>query len=100
MGYVDHFRNVLNNLYSHQTFQVSRTVLYFTETLWPEFSLYGFIGALIHFHLHAPASKTIKENNERKNMFLNRLDKRRWHEVENFVNCPISNTKGRLQNIF
>lgn len=61
--------------------QLSDTVLYFTDVLWPEFSIWNLLAAIIHFQRHAPPIKPDKELDSRKETFLEHLENKRWQEL-------------------
>lgn len=67
--------------------QVSKTVLYFSDVLWPEFTIWNLLGAIIHFQRYAPQFKVAKSLNEDKKRFLKNLEKQRWLDLEKFVSC-------------
>ncbi|XP_072941505.1 dehydrodolichyl diphosphate synthase complex subunit DHDDS [Epargyreus clarus] len=67
--------------------QVSHTVLYFSDVLWPEFTIWNLLGAIIHFQRHAPPSQPIKDNTEVQQEFLDKLERRRWKDLESIVGC-------------
>ncbi|KAH9636704.1 hypothetical protein HF086_003252 [Spodoptera exigua] len=50
--------------------QVSDTVLYFTEVLWPEFSIWNLLAAIIHFQRYAPPPKEPENISDTKKQFL------------------------------
>lgn len=67
--------------------QVSNTVLYFTDVLWPEFTVWNLLAAIIHFQRFAPEPKEDKEISDAKHQFLNKLEDQRWQQLENIVSC-------------
>ncbi|CAG9791807.1 unnamed protein product [Diatraea saccharalis] len=67
--------------------QVTNSVLYFTDVLWPEFSIWNLLAAIIHFQRHAPPSKYEDSSSEEKKQFLAKLENRRWQQLELFLNC-------------
>ncbi|XP_026748163.1 dehydrodolichyl diphosphate synthase complex subunit DHDDS-like [Galleria mellonella] len=68
--------------------QVSNTVLYFSDVLWPEFTIWNLLAAIIHFQRHAPLLKEEGTISDTKQTFLNKLEFRRIQELEKYVtNC-------------
>ncbi|XP_013161683.1 PREDICTED: dehydrodolichyl diphosphate syntase complex subunit DHDDS [Papilio xuthus] len=67
--------------------QVSRTVLYFTDVLWPEFSIWNLLAAIIHFQRNAPPVLPELENTKSKQKFLDKLENKWWQELESYVIC-------------
>ncbi|XP_050678997.1 dehydrodolichyl diphosphate synthase complex subunit DHDDS [Leptidea sinapis] len=67
--------------------QVPSTVLYFSEVLWPEFTVWNLLAAIIHFQRHAPEKLPIKESNHRQTEFLECLEDKYWHDLETVVKC-------------
>ncbi|XP_068627642.1 dehydrodolichyl diphosphate synthase complex subunit DHDDS [Battus philenor] len=67
--------------------QVSNTVLYFSDVLWPEFTIWNLLAAIIHFQRHAPPLTLEVENNNDKKKFLSKLEDKWWQELESFVAC-------------
>ncbi|KAJ8724849.1 hypothetical protein PYW07_015807 [Mythimna separata] len=68
--------------------QVSNTVLYFTDVLWPEFTVYNLLAAIIHFQRNAPPPKAVVDISETKQEFLNKMERQRWQQIEKYVSCP------------
>lgn len=62
-------------------------MLYFSDVLWPEFTIWNLLGAIIHFQRYAPQFKVAKSLNEDKKRFLKNLEKQRWLDLEKFVSC-------------
>ncbi|CAH0668839.1 unnamed protein product [Spodoptera exigua] len=69
--------------------QVSDTVLYFTEVLWPEFSIWNLLAAIIHFQRYAPPPKEPENISDTKKQFLEKLESQRWQHIEKIVNYPL-----------
>lgn len=69
--------------------QVSNTVLYFTEVLWPEFSIWNLLAAIIHFQRYAPPPKEPEHISDTKKQFLEKLESQRWQHIEKIINCPL-----------
>ncbi|XP_022829336.1 dehydrodolichyl diphosphate synthase complex subunit DHDDS [Spodoptera litura] len=69
--------------------QVSNTVLYFTEVLWPEFSIWNLLAAIIHFQRYAPSPKQPEHLSDTKKRFLEKLESQRWQHIEKIVNCSL-----------
>ncbi|XP_034825117.1 dehydrodolichyl diphosphate synthase complex subunit DHDDS [Maniola hyperantus] len=67
--------------------QVNRTVLYFTDVLWPEFTIWNLLAAIIHFQRHAPPALQEKENTPTQQEFLEKLETRKWQKLEKIVGC-------------
>ncbi|CAG4940232.1 unnamed protein product [Colias eurytheme] len=67
--------------------QIPNTVLYFTKVLWPEFSIWNFLAAIIHYQRHAPPSLPEKENNQNQEKFFQKLEDRKWQELKKIVEC-------------
>ncbi|CAH0717374.1 unnamed protein product, partial [Brenthis ino] len=67
--------------------QVSNSVLYFSDVLWPEFSIWNLLAAIIHFQRNAPPLVQEKENNLLQEEFLKKLEIRRWEKLEKIVGC-------------
>ncbi|KAL0883688.1 hypothetical protein ABMA27_015809 [Loxostege sticticalis] len=67
--------------------QVSNSVLYFTDVLWPEFTIWNLLAAIIHFQRHAPPIKDEEPISDSKLQFLEKLEDRRWRDLEKLVNC-------------
>ncbi|XP_045763624.1 dehydrodolichyl diphosphate synthase complex subunit DHDDS isoform X2 [Maniola jurtina] len=67
--------------------QVNRTVLYFTDVLWPEFTIWNLLAAIIHFQRHAPPALQEKENTPIQQEFLEKLETRKWQTLEKIVGC-------------
>ncbi|XP_049865034.1 dehydrodolichyl diphosphate synthase complex subunit DHDDS-like [Pectinophora gossypiella] len=65
--------------------QISNTVLYFTDVLWPEFSIWDILAAIIYFQRHAPPARLEDSISEEKLNFLERLEKSRWQQLENMA---------------
>ncbi|XP_047545876.1 dehydrodolichyl diphosphate synthase complex subunit DHDDS [Vanessa atalanta] len=65
--------------------QVSNTVLYFTDVLWPEFTIWNLLGAIIHFQRHAPPLPEEKENSPVQQNFLKKLENKKWQELEKII---------------
>lgn len=68
--------------------QVSNTVLYFTDVLWPEFTVYNLLAAIIHFQRNAPPPKELVNISETKQEFLDKMERQRWQQIEKYVSCP------------
>lgn len=73
------------NWYFLSIFQVSRTVLYFTEVLWPEFTIWNLLTAIIHFQRHAPEPLFERDNSAKQQEFLEKLETRKWQKLEKIV---------------
>ncbi|XP_038213433.1 dehydrodolichyl diphosphate synthase complex subunit DHDDS [Zerene cesonia] len=67
--------------------QTPNTVLYFTKVLWPEFSIWNFLAAIIHYQRHAPPPLPEKENNQHQETFLQKLEDKKWQELKKIVEC-------------
>ncbi|KAJ8726827.1 hypothetical protein PYW08_015224 [Mythimna loreyi] len=67
--------------------QVSNTVLYFTDVLWPEFTVYNLLAAIIHFQRNAPPAKVVVDISETKQEFLDKMERQRWQQIEKYVSC-------------
>lgn len=67
--------------------QVSNTVLYFSDVLWPEFTIWNLLVAIIHFQRYAPPPKEVKFFSGEKQQFLDKLDDQRLKQLEKYVNC-------------
>ncbi|XP_050362929.1 dehydrodolichyl diphosphate synthase complex subunit DHDDS [Nymphalis io] len=65
--------------------QVSNTVLYFTDVLWPEFTIWNLLAAIIHFQRHAPPLPEEKESSPIQQEFLRKLETKRWQELEKII---------------
>ncbi|CAG5010310.1 unnamed protein product [Parnassius apollo] len=65
--------------------QVSRTVLYFSDVLWPEFTIWNLLAAIIHFQRHAPPLLPEIENSRSKKDFLDKLENKRWTNLQSLV---------------
>lgn len=69
-------------------FQISkRTVLYFTEVLWPEFSIWNLLAAILHFQRHAPEIEDDPPILQRQQDFLEKIETKRWQDLEKLVGC-------------
>lgn len=68
-------------------FQVSNCVLYFTDVLWPEFTIWNLLAAIIHFQRHAPPLKVEKPICDSKLKFLEKMEDKRWKDLEKLVQC-------------
>ncbi|KAJ0179186.1 hypothetical protein K1T71_004898 [Dendrolimus kikuchii] len=67
--------------------QVSNTMLYFSDVLWPEYSIWNLLAAIIHFQRYAPPPKDEDDISPSKLEFLEQLNKDRWQILENYVNA-------------
>ncbi|XP_063823589.1 dehydrodolichyl diphosphate synthase complex subunit DHDDS [Ostrinia nubilalis] len=67
--------------------QISNCVLYFTDVLWPEFTIWNLLAAIIHFQRQAPPIKHEETISNSKLQFLEQLEDRRWKDLEKLVNC-------------
>lgn len=67
--------------------QLSNTVLYFSDVLWPEFSLWNFLAAILHYQRHAPFPAKKADVSERSQQFLQNVKTRQWQELEKLVAC-------------
>ncbi|CAH2063635.1 unnamed protein product, partial [Iphiclides podalirius] len=67
--------------------QISRTVLYFSDVLWPEFTIWNLLAAIIHFQRNAPPLLPENVNSDAKQKFLNKLENKWWSDLESFVAC-------------
>lgn len=65
--------------------QVSNTVLYFSEVLWPEFTIWNFLIAIIHFQRHAPPLQEDKEKTPIQIQFLKNLELKKTREWEHIL---------------
>ncbi|XP_047989465.1 dehydrodolichyl diphosphate synthase complex subunit DHDDS [Leguminivora glycinivorella] len=65
--------------------QISDTVLYFTDVLWPEFTIWSLLAAIIHFQRHATEPKPDIDLSDRKRTFTDRLEDKRWQLLEKYV---------------
>lgn len=65
--------------------QVSNTVLYFSEVLWPEFTIWNFLIAIIHFQRHAPPLQEDKEKTPVQIQFLKNLELKKTREWEQIL---------------
>ncbi|XP_059060155.1 dehydrodolichyl diphosphate synthase complex subunit DHDDS-like [Achroia grisella] len=65
--------------------QVTNTVLYFSDVLWPEFTIWNLLAAIIHFQRHAPSLKEDEEPSKSKQTFLDKLEIKRIQELEKYV---------------
>ncbi|XP_049865035.1 dehydrodolichyl diphosphate synthase complex subunit Dhdds-like [Pectinophora gossypiella] len=65
--------------------QVSNTVLYFTDVLWPEFSIWNILAAIIHFQRHAPPARLEKRMSKKNQNFLDRLAKLKRQKLDSFL---------------
>ncbi|XP_059060115.1 dehydrodolichyl diphosphate synthase complex subunit Dhdds-like [Achroia grisella] len=65
--------------------QVSNTVLYFCDVLWPELTIWNLLAAIIHYQRHAPASKAVMPFSKTRQMFLDQLNNRRLQQRLNEV---------------
>ncbi|KAG7305397.1 hypothetical protein JYU34_009465 [Plutella xylostella] len=64
-----------------------RTVLYFTEVLWPEFSIWNLLAAILHFQRHAPEIEDDPPIVQRQQDFLEKIETKRWQDLEKLVGC-------------
>ena len=62
-------------------------MLYFSDVLWPEFSIWNLMAAIIHFQRHAPPMLQDKLNNSIREEFLKNLEYRKWQRLEKIVGC-------------
>lgn len=62
-------------------------MLYFTDVLWPEFSIWNFLAAIIHFQRHALSISAEKVYSETQIKFLEQLENRKWEELEKIIRC-------------
>ncbi|CAH0629058.1 unnamed protein product [Chrysodeixis includens] len=67
--------------------QVSDTVLYFTDVLWPEFTIWNLLAAIIHFQRNAPPPKVKSDLSDKKQLFLDNLENHREQQLEKYVSC-------------
>ncbi|XP_013190147.2 dehydrodolichyl diphosphate synthase complex subunit DHDDS [Amyelois transitella] len=68
--------------------QVSNSVVYFTDVLWPDFTIWNLLAAIIHFQRHAALPKAGENTtSDRKQQFLRQLESRRLQELQKYVNC-------------
>ncbi|XP_028028591.1 dehydrodolichyl diphosphate synthase complex subunit DHDDS [Bombyx mandarina] len=67
--------------------QISNTVLYFTDVLWPEFTIWNLLAAIIHFQRNAPPIKAedTNETAHEKEEFLKYLEQRRAQELTKYI---------------
>ncbi|XP_041972827.1 dehydrodolichyl diphosphate synthase complex subunit DHDDS [Aricia agestis] len=65
--------------------QISNTVLYFTDVLWPEFSIWNLLAAIIHFQRHPPLLKKTEEFTPSQQEFLKKLESKRWQELQRII---------------
>ncbi|NP_001040452.1 dehydrodolichyl diphosphate synthase [Bombyx mori] len=67
--------------------QISNTVLYFTDVLWPEFTIWNLLAAIIHFQRNAPPIKAedTNETAHEKKEFLKYLEQRRAQELTKYI---------------
>ncbi|CAK1551615.1 unnamed protein product [Leptosia nina] len=67
--------------------QTSNTVLYFSDALWPEFTVWNLLVAIIHFQRYAPPQLPEKQNNISQEKFLRKLEEKRLQILENYIEC-------------
>ncbi|XP_023951077.2 dehydrodolichyl diphosphate synthase complex subunit DHDDS [Bicyclus anynana] len=67
--------------------QVDRTVLYFSNVLWPEFTIWNLLAGIIHFQRHAPPALQDKANTPAQQEFLDKYETRKWQKLEEIVAC-------------
>ncbi|XP_075972670.1 dehydrodolichyl diphosphate synthase subunit [Anticarsia gemmatalis] len=67
--------------------QVSNTVLYFSDVLWPEFTIWNLLAAIIHFQRYSPPRKEEQPISDTKKLFLNKLEDQRRQKLEKFISC-------------
>lgn len=65
--------------------QISNTVLYFSDVLWPEFTIWNLLAAIIHFQRHASEPTIPKDMSDRKLKFTENLERKRWQELEKYI---------------
>ncbi|GBP03269.1 Dehydrodolichyl diphosphate synthase complex subunit DHDDS [Eumeta japonica] len=68
--------------------QISNTVLYFTDVLWPEFKIWDLLTAILHYQRFAPAAvEDSSLMNAKKQAFLQNLERKRYQELEKYILC-------------
>ncbi|KAJ2938825.1 hypothetical protein O0L34_g18450 [Tuta absoluta] len=75
--------------------QLSNTVLFFTDVLWPEFSFWDILRAIVYFQRVAPPPAPARELSRCQQAFLDRLHAVRGRSLEKMaadidVTCPVS----------
>lgn len=92
ISYSDLFR------FLYDSFQCSTTVIYFTETLWPEFTIWHLLAGIFYYqqnqHTIATARRyyngyvekpALAADKERVEVFVNQFEKRRTEHLKNLV---------------
>ncbi|KAM3968225.1 dehydrodolichyl diphosphate synthase subunit [Aphomia sociella] len=64
--------------------QTTNTVLYFSDVLWPEYTIWNLLVAIIHFQRHAPPIKPEVSISDSKQSFLDKLEVKRIHEINKY----------------
>lgn len=85
-------------MYSYILLQCSTTVIYFTETLWPEFTIWHLLAGIFYYQQTKRTMATARRclnsyidksatnaDNERIEAFVNRFEKRRIEHLEDLV---------------
>ncbi|CAH4036516.1 unnamed protein product [Pieris brassicae] len=67
--------------------QTANTVLYFSDALWPEFTVWNLLLAIIHFQRYAPPPLPQKDNNGNQDEFLQKLEEKRLQQLKNYIEC-------------
>ncbi|CAF4895010.1 unnamed protein product [Pieris macdunnoughi] len=67
--------------------QTANTVLYFSDALWPEFTVWNLLVAIIHFQRYAPPPLPQKDNNGNQDKFLQKLEEKRLQQLKNYIVC-------------
>ncbi|XP_047519491.1 dehydrodolichyl diphosphate synthase complex subunit DHDDS isoform X1 [Pieris napi] len=67
--------------------QTANTVLYFSDALWPEFTVWNLLVAIIHFQRYAPPPLPQKDNNGNQDKFLQKLEEKRLQQLKNYIEC-------------
>ncbi|XP_022119493.1 dehydrodolichyl diphosphate synthase complex subunit DHDDS [Pieris rapae] len=67
--------------------QTANTVLYFSDALWPEFTVWNLLVAIIHFQRYAPPPLPQRDNNENQDEFLQKLEEKKLQQLKNYIEC-------------
>lgn len=76
-------------------FQVSTTMIYFTNILWPEFTIWHLLGSIFYYQRHISMVMASRQNlktqtaivqtNNRVKQFLDEFEERQIKKLENLI---------------
>lgn len=82
--------------------QTQASVFYFTEALWPEFTLWHLLGAIFHYQRcqfqtslvksHLNSSKITFQDNQKVEKFLKHVEQRRLEQLKEMQKFPLTSS--------